>query len=189
MTARLCPTTLPYELGTQATFEVARFNGRALGDDVMDVMLTLATNTPIQDGAPPDARGFAGTSPISACPTRRKSRRTWSLFVVRKAIDARRGHRLLAVVQRWLQRRGRALAMHCLSTDRPRGHASTHAGLEFAASAGAHPPAPPRSPRCPIFPRGRVLSRWGCQRPPPGLGSSLVTLYASAYRQQWVHYL
>jgi hypothetical protein len=33
---------------------VARFNGRALGDDVMDVMLTLAANTPIVDGLAPD---------------------------------------------------------------------------------------------------------------------------------------
>ena len=28
--ARLCPNTLPYELGTSAAFEVASFNGRAL---------------------------------------------------------------------------------------------------------------------------------------------------------------
>jgi hypothetical protein len=52
--ARLCPNTLPYELGTSAAFEVASFNGRALGDDAMDVMLTLATNTPIVDGLAPD---------------------------------------------------------------------------------------------------------------------------------------
>jgi hypothetical protein len=48
--ARLCPDTLPYELGTSAAFEVASFNGRALGDDALDVMLTLATNTPVVDG-------------------------------------------------------------------------------------------------------------------------------------------
>jgi len=52
--ARLCPDTLPYELGTPAAFEVASFNGRALGDDAMDVMLTLAANTPIVDGLAPD---------------------------------------------------------------------------------------------------------------------------------------
>lgn len=51
---RLCPNTLPYELGTPAAFGVGRFNGRALGDDAMDVMLTLATNTPIADGLAPD---------------------------------------------------------------------------------------------------------------------------------------
>jgi hypothetical protein len=46
--------TLPYELGTSAAFEVASFNGRALGDDALDVMLTLATNTPLVDGLAPD---------------------------------------------------------------------------------------------------------------------------------------
>ncbi len=51
---RLCPDTLPYELGTSAAFEVAGFNGRALGDDVLDVMLTLAANTSIFDGLAPD---------------------------------------------------------------------------------------------------------------------------------------
>ncbi len=54
MIARLCPVTLPYELGTAASFDVARFNGRPLGDDVMDVMLTLASNKPLEDGAAPD---------------------------------------------------------------------------------------------------------------------------------------
>lgn len=52
--ARLCPNTLPYGLGTSAAFEVASFNGRALGNDVLDVMLTLAANTPIVDGLAPD---------------------------------------------------------------------------------------------------------------------------------------
>jgi hypothetical protein len=52
--ARLCPTTLPYEIGTPAAFDLAGFNGRPLGDDVMDVMLTLASNKPLQDGAVPD---------------------------------------------------------------------------------------------------------------------------------------
>jgi hypothetical protein len=52
--ARLCPNTLPYELGTSAAFEVGSFNGRALGDDVLDVMVTLAANIPIVDGLAPD---------------------------------------------------------------------------------------------------------------------------------------
>jgi hypothetical protein len=56
MVARLCPTTLPYELGTPAAFDLAGFNGRPLGDDVMDVMLTLASNKPLQDGAVPDRK-------------------------------------------------------------------------------------------------------------------------------------
>lgn len=51
---RLCPNTLPYELGTPASFDQAVFNGRPLGDDVMDVMLTLAANTRLTDGVAPD---------------------------------------------------------------------------------------------------------------------------------------
>jgi hypothetical protein len=45
---------LPYELGTSAAFDFAGFNGRALTDDVIDVMLTLATNTGLGDGVAPD---------------------------------------------------------------------------------------------------------------------------------------
>jgi len=53
LVARLCPTTRPYELGTVAGFDYSSFNG-GLADDVMDVMLTLATNTPPSHGAAPD---------------------------------------------------------------------------------------------------------------------------------------
>lgn len=52
--ARLCPAMLPYELGTPARFDQSSFNGRPLGADAMDVMLTLATNQPLSDGAVPD---------------------------------------------------------------------------------------------------------------------------------------
>jgi len=51
---RLCPVTLPYELDTVATFAVDGFNGRGLADDVMDVILSMATNTPLTDGIAPD---------------------------------------------------------------------------------------------------------------------------------------
>src|ERR1700734_1724695 len=54
MVSRLCPITLPYELGTAASFDLAGFNGRPLGDDVMDVMLTLASNKLLVDGVAPD---------------------------------------------------------------------------------------------------------------------------------------
>jgi hypothetical protein len=54
MASRLCPITLPYELGTAAAFDLAGFNGRPLGDDVVDVMLTLASNKPLQGGVAPD---------------------------------------------------------------------------------------------------------------------------------------
>jgi hypothetical protein len=51
---RLCPVTLPYELDSEANFAVNSLNGRGLADDVMDVMLTLATNTSLSDGVAPD---------------------------------------------------------------------------------------------------------------------------------------
>lgn len=54
LTARLFPTMLPYEIGTPAAFDFAGFNGRALTDDAMDVILTLATNTALGDGVVPD---------------------------------------------------------------------------------------------------------------------------------------
>jgi Domain of unknown function (DUF4331) len=53
-TDRLFPTVLPYELDTSASFAFTGFNGRALSDDVMDVILTLATNTALADGVVPD---------------------------------------------------------------------------------------------------------------------------------------
>ena len=51
---RLCPIVLPYELGSDAAFDFAGFNGRALGDDVMDVIITLASNVALADGVAPD---------------------------------------------------------------------------------------------------------------------------------------
>jgi hypothetical protein len=54
--ARICPTTLPYVLDSEAAFAVASFNGRGLADDVMDVMLALTTNTALGDGVAPDRR-------------------------------------------------------------------------------------------------------------------------------------
>jgi len=59
--ARLGPLALPYRLGTAASFEYTGFNGRALGDDVMDVMLSLRANSALGDGVAPDpARIHAG---------------------------------------------------------------------------------------------------------------------------------
>jgi hypothetical protein len=54
LVARLCPVMLPYQLDTPAAFDFAGFNGRALTDDAMDVILTLATNTALGDGVAPD---------------------------------------------------------------------------------------------------------------------------------------
>ena len=66
--ARLCPTTLPYELDTAASFDFAGFNGRALTDDVMDVILTLATNTALGDGVAPDRTRVLGEFPYFGPP-------------------------------------------------------------------------------------------------------------------------
>jgi hypothetical protein len=43
-------------LDTPAAFTFAAFNGRSLCDDVMDVILTLVTNTALGDGVAPDTR-------------------------------------------------------------------------------------------------------------------------------------
>ena len=52
--SRICPSMLPYEIGSEASFTLAAFNGRPLADDVLDVMFSLAANTPIADGVSPD---------------------------------------------------------------------------------------------------------------------------------------
>jgi hypothetical protein len=52
--AMLCPSLLPYELGTRAEFSAAGFNGRYLTDDAYDAMLSLATNTTVKDGVAPN---------------------------------------------------------------------------------------------------------------------------------------
>ncbi len=65
---KLCPTTLPYELGTTASFDFAGINGRGLADDVMDVILTLATNTALGDGVRPDVRRIRPEFPYFGAP-------------------------------------------------------------------------------------------------------------------------
>jgi hypothetical protein len=65
----LYPVVLPYRLGTPAAFTRARFNGRALGDDGMTLMLTSRTNTPFGDGARPDAGSFLEDFPYLGVPT------------------------------------------------------------------------------------------------------------------------
>jgi hypothetical protein len=52
--AMLCPSLLPYELGTVAKFSAHKFNGRYLTDDAYDAMLSLATNTTVKDGVGPN---------------------------------------------------------------------------------------------------------------------------------------
>ena len=48
---RLFPATLPYVLDSAASFGFAGFNGRAITDNVENVMLSLQANTPIDQGA------------------------------------------------------------------------------------------------------------------------------------------
>lgn len=73
--SRLCPTAMPYEIRTPAAFDLAGFDGRPLTDDVMDVMLTLASNKPLEDGVAPDRSRIRSEFPFFGEPTRRKSRR------------------------------------------------------------------------------------------------------------------
>jgi hypothetical protein len=61
--SRLCPAILPYELGTEASFSVGGFNGRPLGADAYDIMLTLAANRAISDGVSPDRSRILETFP------------------------------------------------------------------------------------------------------------------------------
>jgi hypothetical protein len=51
---RTLPAVLPFFLNSSATFASTCINGRHLLDDVMDVVLTLATNSPLSDGVRPD---------------------------------------------------------------------------------------------------------------------------------------
>jgi hypothetical protein len=54
VTARLIPAVLPYRIGSPATFTVEEFNGRPLGADAFDVMLSIGANTAVADGVAPD---------------------------------------------------------------------------------------------------------------------------------------
>jgi len=55
--------TLPYDLGTVASFDYTGFNGRSLRDNVMDNMLSLLTNSPLGTGIGPDPARFLPTFP------------------------------------------------------------------------------------------------------------------------------
>jgi hypothetical protein len=55
---------LPYRVGSAASFDYTGFNGRGLGDNVMDTMLTLLTNSPLGTGIAPDPRLLAPDFPF-----------------------------------------------------------------------------------------------------------------------------
>ena len=65
---RLGLLTLPYTLGSPASFDFAGFNGRTLHDNVMDVMLSLLVNTPLANGTSPDPGRITGSFPYFALP-------------------------------------------------------------------------------------------------------------------------
>ena len=65
---RLFPTTLPYVLDSAASFGFAGFNGRAMTDNVMNVMLTLETNTPIYNRAAVDRTNILDEFPYFGAP-------------------------------------------------------------------------------------------------------------------------
>jgi len=60
---KLSVMTLPYQLGTPGFFYYAGFNERDLDDDVMDVMLSRATNSALGDGVAPDPARTGGEFP------------------------------------------------------------------------------------------------------------------------------
>jgi Domain of unknown function (DUF4331) len=68
LAAKLLPNVLPYELDTSAAFDFAAVNGRALSDDVMDVILTQTTNTALADGVAPDVRRIRADFPYFGAP-------------------------------------------------------------------------------------------------------------------------
>ena len=59
---------LPYSIGTEASFEVARFNGRPLTADAYDVMVSLATNRAVADGVAPAADRVISEFPYYGSP-------------------------------------------------------------------------------------------------------------------------
>ena len=77
MADRLCPIMLPYELGSNAAFDFAGFNGRGLADDVMDIIITLASNAALADGVALTKAGFEPNFLISGRHLRRKSSPTF----------------------------------------------------------------------------------------------------------------
>ena len=59
---------LRYEIGTPAVFSLTDFNGRPLGADAFDVMLTLGANVPIVDSVHPDANKISDSFPYFGTP-------------------------------------------------------------------------------------------------------------------------
>ena len=60
--------TLPYTVGTPASFDYTGFNGRALADNVMDNMLSVLTNSPLGTGIAPDSTRISSDFPYITRP-------------------------------------------------------------------------------------------------------------------------
>jgi hypothetical protein len=60
--------TLRYAVGTRASFDYTGFNGRALGDNVMDNMLSVLTNSPLGTGIAPDRARICAEFPYLSRP-------------------------------------------------------------------------------------------------------------------------
>ena len=65
---RLFPATLPYVLDSAASFGFAGFNGRAMTDNVENVMLSLQANTPVDQGAAVARTNILGKFPYFGAP-------------------------------------------------------------------------------------------------------------------------
>ena len=63
--------TLPNQVGSNASFDYVGFNGRWLSNDVMDVMLSLMTNTAVGDGVARDPERIDEDFPYFAISRRR----------------------------------------------------------------------------------------------------------------------
>lgn len=60
--------TLPYELGTPASFDYTGMNGRGLMDNVLDNVLSVLTNSPLGAGVAPDPARITAEFPYFSCP-------------------------------------------------------------------------------------------------------------------------
>jgi hypothetical protein len=68
VTARLIPAVLPYRVGSPAHFSLDEFNGRPLGIDAFDVMLSLGANIAVADGVAPDVDRIRSQFPYCGVP-------------------------------------------------------------------------------------------------------------------------
>jgi hypothetical protein len=66
--AQLIPTVLPYTLGSAAMFTTETINGRPLGADAFDVMVSLAAGRSLGDGVAPDVSRLIDVFPYYGPP-------------------------------------------------------------------------------------------------------------------------